>query len=353
MPFFILPLLALFGMGVALAARKSAPASSPPQTVPAAYGPPGAQPAPTPVNSGPTAAELMYFDIRPDGVRIWKEPYRTAILNSLHQWGISFYAPGDATTVQLVPRGAPTDATAAQWALQFGLTRHILAGRWLAVPDDKLPANTPKYLRAVAPGEEPSWAGTGQNAIYAVLAWSQSAQPAPGPAVPPATPNLPPPPPPPVQADAFSGLPPKLADEARRAMRDERDPEKLIQVADAIEGAAPDQDAYVDAAEALRKRAKELRSEIEVKAITQNRTHVLRKKSNGQVEFASELALHYTGNANAWRDLVATNKHVKMRIMKGEGPEGQKYEYLHPWSVGQRVILPPSWDTSKGLPAAA
>lgn len=356
MPIFLLGLLGLLGVGFAVATRKSAapgygqttPTTQPAQT-------PGTVPMQTP-GTLPTNQELVYFDIRADGTRVWKEPYRSQLINQLFQWGVAFYAANDATTVQLVPRRAQTDATAAAWAEQFSKTRHILAGRWLMLPDAQLPPGTPKYLRAVPPGEELTWAGTGQAAIYAVLIWSQAVQPQPAPQQQqPAPPqqSLPPPPPPPVQPDAFTPLPSKLADEARRSMRDERDPERLIQIADAIEGSAPNDGAYAEAADALRKRAKELRTEIEVKAITQNRTHVLRKTTGGHVELASNLAQYYTGNANSWRDLVATNKHVGMRIMKGEGPDNQKIEYLFPWKVGQRVILPPSWDTSKGLPPLA
>ncbi|HRI71847.1 MAG TPA: hypothetical protein PK156_46760 [Polyangium sp.] len=219
------------------------------------------------------------------------------------------------------------------------------------IPNAPLPAGTPLYLRAVPPGEETPWAGAGQTGLYGVLQSSQEPKPQQNVPSAPQGQNLPPPPPAPVQPDAFSGLPTKIQNEARRAMRDERNPETLTQIADAIDGSS-DEEAYTTAAAALRQRAKELRAEIEVTAIKEHHTHVLRK-SNGGVELASVLAQHYTGNANAWRDLPATNKHVSMRVMKGEGQDGAKIEYLHPWKVGQRVILPPSWDTSKGLPPIA
>ncbi|TXH50456.1 MAG: hypothetical protein E6Q97_20500 [Desulfurellales bacterium] len=288
-----------------------------------------------------TPNETQYFDISPQGVRTWKEPYRSQILTTyLTNLGVTPAVPGDVTVVQVVESRSTMDATAARWAAQFGQSRVILACRWMLIQYNIRPQGPaiPEYLRAVAPGEELQWAGPAANAMYAVLTvptqGGGGAVPVPNP-----LPSVPPPPPAP---DAFSGLPDGLAGECRALMRDSTDPAKLRLIADSLEGKYPGDVRYQHAADALRARAKELQLEQETRAIQQNRMYIVRGN-----DLQSEVALWFTGDANRWKELGKTNPNLRMMRQT----DGDKVvEYFAPWVAGQKVLLPSDWDTSKGMP---
>jgi len=328
---FALPLalLALVGVGVAVAAR--APQQPPRQPVPPMpTAPPPPPPPQMPQMPGvPTAAEQQYFDVLPDGLRVWKNPYRAQIVENLDYVGISMPFPNDPTVVQLVPRTNQNDATAAAWVAQIGKTRSVLAVKYFVLP---LPASSPRYLRAVAPGEELAWAGGAPNAAYAVLQLANAAPPAQAPA-PPAGPATP-------ANDVFTVLGPSLAEQVRALYNESTDPTKLVVMADALEGKSP---AYAKAADALRGKAKELQTAAELRAIQTGRQYIIRSG-----ELASELALWYTGNALKWRDLLASNP--QLREMTGDRGDGTRFQYLAPWNAGDKIVLPVGWNVEKGLP---
>ncbi|MDI3285163.1 hypothetical protein [Polyangium sp. 15x6] len=320
----LIPLLALVGVGIAVASRGAAEPAKPP-------------PAPTPTGPAtipgqPTAAELTFFDIRADGTRVWKPQMRDAILQYLAQWGFVLLQPNDPTYIQLVPRKTTADATAKDWAELYAATKVVLTTRFLMGDQ-----SVPKVLRAVAPGEEALWAGASSQATFAVLLERGAVPQQPSPQLP----NLPAPPPAPATPDAFTPLGPELADQVRALMRDATDPTKLVLMADSLEGKEPVK--YGPAAEALRKRAKELETQAELAAINSGRIYIVRPD-----DLQSELAQWYTGDANRWRELGKTNP--KLRLMQGDDGNGRKFQYFAPWVAGDKIVLPPGWDVSKGLP---
>lgn len=327
-----LALLALLGVGVAVAARAPAqqPQRQPPPPMPTAPPPPQMPQMPG-VPLPPTAAELQYFDIGPDGLRVWKNPYRAQIIENLDYVGISMPFPNDPTVVQLVPRANPNDATAAAWVAQIGKTRSVLAVKYFVLP---LPASSPRYLRAVAPGEELAWAGGAPNAAYAVLQQA-SASPVQQPGAMP-TPTAPATP----ANDAFTVLGPSLAEQVRALYNESSDPTKLVVMADALEGKSP---TYAKAADALRAKAKELQTAAELRAIQTGRQYVIRSG-----DLASDLAQWYTGNALKWRELLSTNS--QLREMTGDRGDGTRFQYLAPWNAGDKITLPVGWNVDKGLP---
>lgn len=332
--------LGILGVGVAAAAASDKPKAAPPGPAPT--------PAPTPGGAAApgtwTPNESQYFDILPNGVRVWKEPYRSQILAYLAQWGVSPAVKDDVTVMQLVPKRSPSDATAAQWLEAFRNTRTVLACRWMFIQHQGRPGQLPfpEYLRAVAPGEELAWAGPQSTAMYAVLTQPPGQQPAP---TPPSQPGTPSQPQTPSAPDAFSGLPETLADELRSTMTETTDPAKLVLLADALEAKHANEPAYQKAADALRKRAKELRDAAEIRAIKDGRVYVLRAN-----DLASELAQWFTGNGNRWRELTTTNP--KLQIQRAPRGDGTFIEYLIPWVAGQQIILPVGWNAEKGPPPA-
>jgi hypothetical protein len=275
----------------------------------------------------PTPAELQYFDIRPDGVRVWKEIFRMQILAMLQACGIVLPFPNDPTVVQLVPRTGPNDASAANWVETMAKTRLVLAVKYLLLP---LPDSSPRFLRAVSPGEEVNWAGGNPNAAYALLTQAQS--------LPGQIPSSPTPPQPTI--DVFSSLGPTLAEQVRALYTESSDPTKLVMMADALEGKNP---SYGPVADKLRARAKELQTAAELRAIHSGRRYILRPN-----DLASELAQWYTGNALKWRELLGSNP--QMREMTGDRGDGTKFQYLAPWNVGDTITLPVGWNVEKGLP---
>lgn len=287
-----------------------------------------------------TPNEATYFDINAQGLREWKEPYRSQILTYLQNFGVATAVQNDATVVQLVPKRSPTDASAAEWCSKFATTRSILACRWTMIQSTIRPQGPviPEFVRAVLPEEELAWAGPQANAMYSVLMRPRGVQ------VQTPTPNASPVPNPPAAPDAFSELPEGLAGELRALMRDSTDPAKLILVADSLEGKYPGNRPYKTAADALRKRAKELQLEQETKAISEGKIYIVR---GGEMQ--SEVAQWFTGDANKWRELGKTNPN--MRLMRDTSGE-VVIEFYSPWVTGQKVFLPDGWDIGKGMPPA-
>lgn len=323
-----LALLALLGVGVAVAAQapaQQAPRQPVPPT-PTAPPPIPQMPSMPGTPQVPTVAEQQYFDIAPDGLRVWKNPYRAQIVENLETVGIAMPFANDPTVVQLVPRKGGNDATAASWVATMAQTRSILAVKYFVLP---LPANTPRFLRAVAPGEELLWAGGAPNAGYAVLQKSGATTPQA-----PNTPNQTTP------NDAFSALGPALAEQVRALYTESTDATKLVVMADALEGKSS---AYAPAADRLRARAKELQTAAELRAIQTGRQYVIRSG-----DLASDLAQWYTGNALKWRELLSTNP--QLREMTGDRGDGTKFQYLAPWNAGDKITLPVGWNVDRGLP---
>ena len=333
-------LAAIAGLGIAAASSASSssaqqrPLASAPAATPSGA-PPGSVTPPT-----WTPNETTYFDILPNGTRVWREPYRSQILAYLNNYGVVPAIKDDMTVMLLVAKNAASDATAAQWLAAFQSTRVVMACRWMLIQHALRPGQPPypEYLRAVAPGEESLWAGAHSTAAYALL--TQPGQLGGG-----ITPPTPPTPPAPTGNDVFSELPPALAEELRGMMRDSVDPSKLILVADGIESAHPNDAKYRKAADALRTRARELRIEQETRAIAQGRVYIVRPN-----DLQSEIAQWFTGDGLRWRELNKTNPELRMQSI--DRGDGKRIEYYAPWVSGQKVILPPGWNAEKGPPPA-
>jgi hypothetical protein len=257
--------------------------------------------------------------IASDGTKVFRQEALPYLVPMLEQYGVEA-VEGDPTRVKLLPRTQPGQVTASQWVEGYGKMA-IAAVEWLPT------AHEPKFLRAIRPEEAQQIAQP--TGYYAILTGPVVIVP---PSVPWPSPSTPPvtPPPPMPKPSELEELPPDVRTKVEQLMAGSN--------ANAMEAAANEieKQGYARSAEALRKRAAEVRLASTVSNTTSGRTYTVRG-----TELPSQLAQWYTGDANRWRDLVQTNPELRIRKV-GE------IEYLLPWKSGMTITLPSTWDVKKG-----
>jgi hypothetical protein len=284
---------------------------------------------PQPPAQGPAAAlpQGPYIDVTRDGVQVFKPPVAATILDGLNQMAVVPVGP-DLAWVQIIVRTDPNVATAREWAASMNTQRSILA-----TVDFLAATPTPRQLRAVPAGTEREHATIGSP--YGILALPQTIpamppRPGAGPAGPLVTPG-------PACPEAFNELPRELRDDACRALTQGQDPVALDRVAVELDRAG-----YSRSAALLRERAQQLRVQRKIQAIQSG--HVIQLRANDNPSYLAEW---YTGDGARFKELLTTNPELRLATMP-HARTGQPMTVLLPWRVGQTLILPPSWDTSRG-----
>lgn len=265
----------------------------------------------------------MMTTIASDGTKVFRQEAIPYLVPMLDQYGVEA-VEGDPTRVKLLPRTQATQVTARQWVEGYGKMA-IAAVEWLPT------AREPKFLQAIRPDEAKQVASP--TGYFAILAGPVIVMPSPSPSPypwPSPSPMPPPTPPPMPKPSELEELPPDVRTKVEQLMAGSN--------ATAMEAAANEveKQGYTRSAEALRKRAAEVRLASTVSNTTSGRTYTVRGS-----ELPSQLAQWYTGDANRWRELVQTNPDLRIRKV-GE------IEYLLPWKSGMTITLPSTWDVKKG-----
>lgn len=255
--------------------------------------------------------------IASDGTKVFRQEVIPALLPMLDKYGVE-PVEGDPTRVKLVARTQPNQVSASQWAAAYQKYA-IAAVEWLPSTHD------PKFLRAIRPEEAKNIAPP--SGFYAILTgpmiismpWPQQGPSMPGPG-----------PMPSPQPSPLDELPPDARAKVDKLLASSN--------ADAMEGAANEieKQGYAASAEVMRKRAADVRLAASVSNTAAGRTYTVQGK-----ELPSQVAAWYTGDGNRWRELIETNRDLRIRKV-GE------IEYLTPWKSGMVLVLPTTWNTKKG-----
>lgn len=220
--------------------------------------------------------------------------------------------------VKLVPRTQPNHVTARQWTEAYGQYA-VAAVEWLGSTHE------PKFLRAVAPQDAKAVAPP--NGFYAILTGPVIIAMPQWPGIPGMpgmpTPEVPKPP------TGLEELPPDARTKVESLLAG-TNTTAMDQIANDLEN-----QGYSRSADVVRKRAADVRLAATVSNTTAGRTYTVRG-----TELPSQVAAHYTGDGNRWRELVETNPDLRIRKVGTT-------EYLTPWKSGMVIVLPKTWDTKK------
>lgn len=145
--------------------------------------------------------------------------------------------------------------------------------------------------------------------------------------------------------DPLANVPEPLRSQVLNAINDPMvSPQALRALADQLRPTFPAVAAMLEQA-AHAKEASE-----KARAASEGRLFTVRGSNGIAVDLPTTVAKHYTGDANRWKEILASNPELKPK----PAPDGSGATWVDGWNVGKVVVLPAAWGNliAKGLPPA-